>query len=111
MGSALLSEPFLLANYPIPSQNFPRSVETSKGKGNRYVKVSGSCNELGEGFATVTVQGDGVHILEVQFAFYILTEYAKLNAAFEHARDSVTHFRALRFLYSLFSYTAHELGC
>lgn len=63
--SALLGEPFLLANYPIPSRDFSKSVGTSKEKVNRHVKVTSSSSGHGEGLATVTVQGDGVHVLEV----------------------------------------------
>ena len=63
--SALLGEPFLLANYPIPSRGISKPG-VSEEKGDRHVRVTSSSCEQGEGVATVTVQGDGVHVLEVQ---------------------------------------------
>ena len=66
--SSLLGEPFLLANYPVPPQNIPKSPGTFKTHSHRYVGVQGSRSDHGEGFATVTVQGDGIHVLEVPFA-------------------------------------------
>ena len=111
--SSLLGEPFLLANYPIPSQNSPQSSGTSKIRGNRNVLVKGSCSTHGEGYATVTVQGDGIHILEVLIVCIICRVVMALNldTAIQHACDCITHFRSLCFFCDSCSYTAQWDRC
>lgn len=59
--SALLGEPYLLSSYAVSSRGVNRSGYTAT----RYIRVTYSQDKQEAGYATVCVEGDGVHILEV----------------------------------------------
>jgi len=68
--SATISEPFLLSSYGL-SKNLPNCVGELK-RGSSYVH---STHENGtknsDGSATITVHGDGVHVLDVSLILEI----------------------------------------
>jgi hypothetical protein len=68
--SATISEPFLLSSYGL-SKNLPNCVGELK-RGSSYVHSThenGSKNS--DGSATITVHGDGVHVLDVSLMLEI----------------------------------------
>jgi hypothetical protein len=58
-----VNEPFLLASYQYRHRK--HDGKSSKKPLNSVYVSSASSSKLSEGYATVTVQGDGVHILDV----------------------------------------------
>jgi hypothetical protein len=60
---AAIGEPFLLSNYDTPR----RDSSTASPRQSIYVThEQSSGSKAKEGFATVTVHGDGVHVLNVK---------------------------------------------
>jgi len=73
--SATISEPFLLSTYSL-SKSLPNDVTGVLNRNCAYVSstthqcapAKGKGNGLNaDGYATVTAQGDGVHVLDVSF--------------------------------------------
>jgi len=69
--SVLLGEPYLLASYPIPSQKSVHPGDVGHSKRSDYLSATFSSNSHGEGFVTVSVQGDGFHVLEVRLYAFV----------------------------------------
>jgi hypothetical protein len=70
--SSTISDPFLLANYSIAksllhARNLPIS-STSKISANVHVTFE---NSRQDGYATVTAQEDGIHVLDVRGHVYL----------------------------------------
>ncbi|KAF8592592.1 hypothetical protein K439DRAFT_1610370 [Ramaria rubella] len=88
--SALLDEPTLLISYPTPSKNIPTSSGESKTNSRHNVSVTCYPSDFGEGFVTVSVQGDGIYVLELSSAHAILSHTLGPNAVL--AAAAVTRF-------------------
>ena len=65
-----ISDPFLLASYSISKRLLnPKSTKKSDANPSANVHVTYT-DSKSDGYATATVQGDGIHVLDVCTLFY-----------------------------------------
>ncbi|KAJ7722274.1 hypothetical protein DFH07DRAFT_857014 [Mycena maculata] len=85
---ASIGEPFLLASYGA-AQRFQKSKATGKSNANVYATHEKIASGSSDGYATVTAQGDGVHVLDLSTLHPVISHTLGPSTSFSCASVTV----------------------